>query len=223
MIASSGAVGCAFQPPTRELLGHIGRIEAPAGPVRRADVTVTLDSDRWSGVFTGVLVARPGRNPAVRLQLYPDLGNKILDLVASPTEIAAETDGAETLRTPRPPDGALEPSLPLLLAVTLLEYYEGIDAERVTGVRRRGPWWNRCWEIRLTPHDTGVEQRVRLDDEFRVLSRRFRYGPAQWQLRGDDTLVVSAWGLSCSIERNEVERLDDVPDIWFELPAGAAP
>ena len=53
-----------------------------------ASGTVTIESPWLSGQFRAAIAVVPGPEPRVRLQLFPELGGKVLDLTATAAGVA---------------------------------------------------------------------------------------------------------------------------------------
>lgn len=86
-----------------------------------------------AGTFDAV-VARDGE--ALRLQLFPDVGGKVLDLRLDAGGVAADLAGSAYRAAP-PLDRAA-PHLALVLALVVGELASPVTPDRVVGVRRRG-------------------------------------------------------------------------------------
>lgn len=118
---------------------------APADPATAASVRpmplaaivpgrceLELQSPGLSGTFDAV-VARDG--DGVRLQLFPDVGGKVLDLRVGGDGVTADFAG-QPYRAPAPLADA-PPHLALALAAVVGELASPVAPERVAGVRRR--------------------------------------------------------------------------------------
>ncbi len=122
--------GCnTFTAPTEEALAAL----QPAAPsdAFRATATVTIESDSLRGTFDALLVAEPAV-PRVRLQLFPDLGGVVLDLIATPERFVGEV-GDQSIDC-APVDAPR--SLLTFLGFTLLEMFHPVTPDRVRGQRR---------------------------------------------------------------------------------------
>ena len=184
-----------------------------------------LDAPSLSGVYQGLLAVRTGRDVHLRVQLFPDLGSKFLDLSVTPSGIEGRM-GDEKLSLELPAgndaDEAPEASLPFLFAVTLQEHFTALDPERVIGVRSL--WGN--WQLRLAPQGFGVEVTVVLDEELRILERRYRYRGARWRELPGEPLRIAAWGVELTLATTEEDVVAELPDGLFLVPpsnAGSAP
>ncbi len=153
------ATGCAsFAPPTPELLQQLPDL---AGRNLRATLAVHAELPQLSGVFEGVLVVRPAPYPSIRLQLYPDIGGKVLDIAANAAGVTIYTESPPrtwSFEEGRPPRELL---LPVLLAVTLQEHFAPLRP-RLEGARRSAPdrLHEHGWELQLSPHPLGIRTRT---------------------------------------------------------------
>jgi len=144
----------------------------------RERATLRVDSPRLSGVFEAVLVARPGSAARARLQLFPDVGGKVLDLVATPRRIAGTfPPTGESFEAALPPAGAAPRHLLFFMGVTLLELFTPVTPGRVRGARPDCD----AWEVELEPVVAGGEVRAWIDPAGAVTRRAFRYHGVSWQ------------------------------------------
>lgn len=130
---------------------------------------MSLDSPWLAGEFDGVVVAhRFDLNPVVRVQLFGDLGPKMVDLVARPDRIVGYfPQTREGIDCDLP--GEASPHLLLFLGASLVEEFLGwVDRSRVTGVRAEdgGAW------LRLRPMIHGTSSHLFLDRASRAKKRR---------------------------------------------------
>jgi len=137
------AIGCSgFARPTPEQLRLLTPPEEPPTPVlERLRVHVSLDSAWLAGEFDGVVVAMRGpEGPLVRVQLFGDLGPKMLDLLARPERIVGffpqTSEGIDCAL----PDEA-SPHLLLFMGASLLERYSRRTPARILGVREEPEGW----------------------------------------------------------------------------------
>lgn len=149
----------------------------------RSTTRVVIESPWISGSFAAVLVGRIGEDPAVRLQLLPDLGGKALDLLARPDRVRGSFPHAGESVDWRLP-GDAKPHPLLFIAITLLEEFGPPPAGRVTGVRDGA--------CRLRPVVPGTRVEMRSEEgSGEVLT--FSWGGATWTYAGGR--VVEAPGL----------------------------
>ncbi|MEZ5966474.1 MAG: hypothetical protein R3F56_21740 [Planctomycetota bacterium] len=193
----------------REELAHL--TFAP-GRAERIHLEVEVQSRSLSGVFDALLVTRPSP-PAVRLQLLPELGAPILDLVATPTAIGAVMQGDHAPRVWRgePGDPSLAP--PLLFGITLLEQHAPPAPARVVAGYPGPP---ASVDLRGLFPGTAITDAV-LDGD-RIASRTFRLGYVTWCDRlGRDEGQVDAPGLRLRARVLSREAADDLDDRLFQL------
>jgi hypothetical protein len=123
--------GChGFAPATSETLQRI-RAMALAQQLPSERFVLEIESAHLAGVFDVLCSSEPG---ALRFLLFPDVGGKVMDVRASPTEITAIL-ADQTYRAVAPLDQA-EPHLALLLAAMLIELRADVGKDRVMGERR---------------------------------------------------------------------------------------
>lgn len=127
-------LGCA---PWREVPEHqakeLERVAPGVDRPQRLKVRVDLESPWLSGQFDGVILVRPG--PAVRAQLFPDLGSKVVDLLATPDRIVGYFPMTqEGVDCSLPAEAKPHPIL--FMGLHLLERAAPVTRERMTG------WFN---------------------------------------------------------------------------------
>lgn len=197
--------------------------EAAAPPYLREKVVAKIVSPWMSGEFDGVILARTGDSPRVRLQLYPDVGGKILDLSASRDRITGYLPQAR-----QGSDHALplrgRPDVILVLGILLLEHYSGRWADRASGMRES----DEGWEVRLRPVARALDVFVFVGRDGRVQRRRYEWGCcAEWEqmLDGIVGFTVDVGDGSLSIRKTGSNPLPSVAENLFELklPADCAP
>lgn len=102
----------------------------------RGRAAVDVESPWFSGRFTAALVARTGADPAVRLQLLPDLGGKAVDLTITSSRLRGRfPHSGEEIDWALPGDARPHPLL--FIGLTLLEGFASAEG-RVTGYRPDG-------------------------------------------------------------------------------------
>lgn len=120
--------GCAGLPaPTPEALRRLKTsFPPPSSPYVRVHAEVRIDSDRFAGNFHAVLVARTGGDPQVRLQLLPDVGPKVLDVLATRQRIRGWfPQTGEMLDVALPSEARAHPIV--FFGLTLLERFADIE------------------------------------------------------------------------------------------------
>lgn len=172
------AAGCTSfdQPSDDRLRGLPLDRESPSGTVR-CRFRMSLDSPWLAGEYDGVVVAhRSPFNPVLRVQLFGDLGPKMVDLVARPDRIVGyfpQTRDGIDCELPR----EASPHLLLFVGASLVEEFLGrVDASRVTGVRNEngGAW------LRLRPAIQGTESLLYLHRSSPERTRRVSWTTGVW-------------------------------------------
>ncbi len=132
---------------------------------------VRIESPWFGGEFKAVAVERRGTSPLVRLQLFPDVGGKVLDLVASPDAVAAHwVHSGEVVQDREELIG--------FLCVSLIENACPLSWGRVRGGRRT----DEGYLVDLEPASNNLELSVRvsLDEDGRPLKRHYELGLVGW-------------------------------------------
>jgi hypothetical protein len=176
---------------------------------------MTVDSPWLAGEFDGVVLAREGPAPEARVQLFGDVGPKILDLVARPDRVAGffpQTREGVDCRLPS--EAAPHPLL--FLGVTLLEDFADVDEARVVGVRPDAGGLR----LDLKPVVPGMRSEALRAPDGRTLERRFRwmYG-LEWRERWErpDECSIQAKGLTLRIRVLETSPVEKRPERAFDL------
>ena len=214
---------CGFVEPSPELRSVLRYAPPPEGPCIRAKVRVKIDSPWIAGTFDGVLVARTGDSPIIRMQLFPELGPKALDLVASPSNVTGYfphkgqgDDHSLPLESiPTPIDG---------LGITLVEHFTTLGEERALGMRET----KEGWTLQIQPAVKDLKLEGRITKEGRVLSRSFRYSwLVRWtqEVHPDGGFSINAGKLSLRLSIKETKTIQSLPDKIFmlRLPEGTVP
>ena len=190
------------------------RLTADAPGAERLILEVELSSPHLSGLFDAVLITRAAP-PAVRLQLLPEMGAPILDVVAEPGAIAAYLHGAGTTTWRGQPDDP-PPGLGLLFGITLLEQHTPLAPARV-----------RCFAVGEPPRLTvvGLFPGTSLTEAelsgSSIAARTFHYGPVAWRDRQRaDGGEVTGPGFSLRAKVREREAAPDLTDADFVLAGG---
>lgn len=192
------AAGCSgFASPTPDQLQLLA--SPPSAPVlERYRIQMSLDSRWLAGEFDGVVLAKHGGEaPAVRLQLFGDLGPKILDLLARPDRLTGYfPQGREGIDCSMPREAAPHPLI--FMGASLLEQFSDRPASRVVGVREEPEGW---W-MRLKPVIPGMGVDAFRDRSGRVTKRRlsWMYGVGwveEWPT--PDEVRISASGVAIRV------------------------
>jgi hypothetical protein len=196
-----GAAGCAgFRPPTRSDLEKLDLPERPASPgYERLRIQMSIDSASLAGEFDGALLVRRDQSgPVVRLNLFGDLGPKMIDLMARRDRIVGyfpQTREAVDCALPR--EAAPHPLV--FMGATLVERFSEVSKSRVIGVREadEGRWW-----LDLRPAIEGMTTRVLWSRHDGVRESRFSwmYGLG-WREEWSDprSAIVRAAGISIRV------------------------
>ncbi len=226
-LAAALASGCrSWSEPTEMERRDAARAHPGIDRPARLRVRLDVESPWLSGQFAGVVLARPG--PEVRAQFFPDIGGKVIDLLATPRRIAGYFPMSREGMDCRLPEEA-RPHPLLFMGLHLLERVAPLAPERVTG-----------WKvIDRTPMDYVVaKEEARVDSVvegaslellfirhqasipfLQLRGRRFRWGfGIGWTERFEEgALLVEAPGLRLRVEVLERETLESVPASHFEL------
>jgi hypothetical protein len=197
LLASIGCSG--FARPTPDQLQELfPPTSAPEPVLERLRIHMSLDSAWLAGEFDGVVVAmRAPEGPVARVQLFGDLGPKMLDLLARPERIVGYfPQASEGIDCALPDEAA--PHLLLFMGASLLERFSRWTPARVLGVRGEadGSW------VKLRPTVRGTEVQAFCDRSGRPTKRRigWMYGLSwleEWS--GPDDLRLSAPKLSLRV------------------------
>ncbi|MEQ8766241.1 MAG: hypothetical protein RL885_20170 [Planctomycetota bacterium] len=180
---------------------------------------VRLDSEAISGSFRGACVLRHLPTPAVRLQLFPEVGGKVLDLAADETGFAGYFPQAARGVSHVWDEGPAPRHVLTFMAITLLERARGSDPERALAVWPEGTGWT----VELQP--LHVEAQVTLDVNARgeVLAKHFELRGARWtETVSEGGTRIEGKGFVLELEIESTSPAEDLPDALFhlELPPG---
>lgn len=145
------------------------------------DFVIEVESPYLTGVFDVFFTHDPD---AIRLQMFPDVGGKVLDLTVRKNAIDALMAG-ESYRAAAPFDAA-KPHLALVLAVILAELQCPILPERVMGERFGA---NGFLEVKLAPVLRGGRVIAEARQDGKIHCYRFRFGGLDFSLASDGTFV----------------------------------
>lgn len=203
--------GCAgFEPPTAEQLQAIDLPRTFSGSkdaATRLRVRVSVDSPWLAGEFDGVVLAKDlGTKPAVRIQLFGDVGPKIVDLSARRDRIVGYFPQArEGVDCALPREAARH--LLLFLGASLLERFTPKVSGHVEGVREEdGGLW-----IKLSPAIEGMTSTVYRDRAGAMSLRRLSWmAGISWEesQTADKELRIRAPRMSVRVRI--LEQTDDV-------------
>jgi len=207
------ASGCQAPPP-RALLERLPAAAPPTVFWRRQG-WVTIESEALGGRFRAALVAAVGEHPCVRLQLFPALGGKVLDLVATPERIAGYFPQARIGIDHRAGAGPLPRHLLVFAGLTLLEIHRPISAARILSARAAGTGWS----IVLSPVVESAGVTATLDRGGRIIERHYDLRGASWTERWprDGRLEIDAEAFRIEADLELAERDDQPPPGIFDL------
>ncbi len=190
---------------------------APSSPLREKS-RVRITTEHLRGDFESVLVASPGASPRARLQLFPEVGGKILDLAATRERITGVMPQAgRDVDVDVAQHGADAPrDLLFFMGVTLLEMFAPIPPSRVRGAVTDG----QRTVLRVEALVPGVDLFAVVGADGVVVERRFAFRGAQWVAREGDRLEIEGKDFEMTVERGAREPLAQsaAPDALFAIP-----
>jgi hypothetical protein len=177
------AAACAgFGPPRAETLAALAPM--PLAALVPGRFELELEAPGLTGTFDAVgAVVGEG----VRLQLFPDVGGKLLDVQASAAAVTADVAGHRYEAT-APLDGA-RPHVALVLAAAVAELAAPLGSDRVLGERVVAGGV----ELRLRPALGAGEVRAEVGSDGVLSAYRVRLGGVQFALHADGRLVGSGF------------------------------
>jgi len=219
-LAALLAAGCTtWHVPTSTQFALVSRTQRGIERPTRLRIRLDVESSWLSGQFEGVVVAGPG--PEVRLQLFPDLGGKAVDLLATPKRIIGYFPHLREGIDVRLPKEA-RPHPLSFLGLHLLE--RAAPSQAITGWRildgSTAASATRM-EIRLNSVVEGATVILVLHKhEPEVAERRLRwmYG-VEWTERpdGENGYLIEAPGARFRLKILERTELEAIPTGAFEL------
>ena len=218
-----GAAGCSgFAAPSPDQLKALGLDPSSVPPgttVERHRIRMSVDSPWLTGEFEGGVVARRGGSPAIRAQLFGDLGPKALDVAARPDRVVGYfPQSLNGVDCALPAEAVPHPLL--FLGVSLIEEFSARSEDRVLGIREEdgGVW------VLLQSAVPGLEVAEFRRADRAWTRRRFRwiYGVTWEQERsGPDELTITASGVLIRVKilERSVEAPRNPALLDLELPA----
>ena len=161
-----------FAAPRPATCAAIRPMPMAASPFERFELE--LASPALTGTFDGVIADTPA---GFRLQLFPDVGGKVLDL-----EVVVATGDARGTS----PDGPVDPRFAAVLAAMFAEVRARVGGERVLGERTAG---DGGIEVQLVPAFGTDPVVARLDPGFAIASYSFDLGRVEFVLHADGRLA----------------------------------
>jgi hypothetical protein len=218
LLAAGGCSG--FSSPTPDDFRRLRLDPAPPHPEAvRYRIRLSVDSAWLAGEFDGVVISREGPSPRARVQLFGDVGPKVVELLAAPDRILGYFPQAHEGVDCRLP-GEAAPHPLLFLGASLLEDFADLTEDRVVGVRQDPEGW---W-LDLKPVVPGMRSQALRSPDGRTIERRlvWMYGIG-WRERWDrrDEGDVRARGLSLRIRVLETAPLEQRPERAFTLEVPA--
>jgi len=206
-VLSSGCAALGPPPPELEALLP----GASAGSTRRTG-RLRVESPWLGGEFRVVAIERRGAEPRVRLQLFPDVGGKLLDLVARPDGVEARWTHEDELVVERR-------ELVGFLCVSLVEAATPLRWGRIEGGRRTADGYS----LLVEPGSRGLdlELRVELDEAGEVQARHFELDGIGWTEERAPRHRFHARDFEWVFLEEREEAIPDPPDTLFELRSGS--
>ncbi len=132
LATASAITGCAsFSTPRPETLAQVAPL--PLARIVPGRFELELASPGLTGVFDGVCAVD---GASFRVQLFPDVGGKVLDVTVGADTVSGELPGSR-YEASAPLDRA-EPHLALVVAALFAELLAPVDSQRVLGERTVG-------------------------------------------------------------------------------------
>ncbi|MCU0867607.1 MAG: hypothetical protein MUC36_27815 [Planctomycetes bacterium] len=184
LLALAGCAG--FGPPQAATLQRLRPMALAALVPGRFEVE--LDTPGLTGTFDAIAAVVDHR---LRLQLFPDVGGKVLDVEFDGSGVWAEMPGA-SYAAAAPLDRA-EPHLALVLAMVLAELLAPVEPPRVRGER---PVGNGGRQLDLRPALGSGTVRATLGADGAIEAYAFELGWLSFTLAADGTLAgrgVRGW------------------------------
>jgi hypothetical protein len=175
MLAATLTACAGFAPPRAETLAALQPM--PLAKVLPGRFEVELASPSLTGTFDAVCGVAANE---CRLQLFPDVGGKVLDLTLRAASVVAEFPGSRY--EANAPLDAAEPHLAIVFAAILGELLAPVSAERVLGERRAA---DGATEIGLRPALGSGSVVATLAPDGRVSAYRIEVGWVRVDLRAD--------------------------------------
>lgn len=171
LIATWLVTGCQqFHAPGPELALILKSSETAS---TRTSAICAIQSPAMSGGFRSIVV-REGRPPfRTRLQLLPDFGGKILDIVAAPEDVRISWS---YLPTATGNEGANH--LALAIGISLLESSTPLTKGRVIGIAKLGNGY--LLDVRPAFRMPDLQVHVLVSVTGTIIERRYRLGRLRW-------------------------------------------
>ncbi|MEM7167134.1 MAG: hypothetical protein AAF581_16855 [Planctomycetota bacterium] len=211
LLAVATGFGCrSFGRPPAALLHALGAQTQPTAS-GRAQARVTLRSPQVSGEFHGLLVATRTPTTKVRMLLLPDLGSRILDVIATQDRLWGTLPGGQQrLDVVR---GRAAPRRFLTFAgLTLLEAHIPVDESRITGARATAAGW----QVHLTATFPRLRVLADIDTDGQVIARHYRYRGVSWsEYVSSDSRTIEGSDFEMTIDQIVWEDDPELPEALF--------
>jgi hypothetical protein len=220
VLATAGC--CGFEPPTDAQLDQLfgpgprsGKFDTTgSGVFTRCRFRMSVDSPWLAGEFDGIVVARSAvEHPVLRMQLFSDVGPKVVDLRVSPDRMVGYfPQTREGIDCALPAEAAPHPLL--FIGASLADhFFAPAMRSRVTGIRESDDGWS----LRLDPIIEGVDSRAAVSRAGTVRKRAFSwvYG-AGWEEEpvGARELRITAPRISIRVTiQEEVQETSGKPGV----------
>jgi len=206
-----------FHPPSQAQLTLL-RSQQTADSQRplfeRREILVRATGSSFAGQFEGVWVARRTPRPQLRLQLFPDVGSKVLDLVVGPNRVTVGTSPqSQPYQRRFGPDGDSISRGVTVFAISLQQHWTGLVPSDVTGIRAAP----NGYLLQLRDHASGVSVHARVDSQMRLQQWLFGYRGVNWRLEVGSPLRFVAADARIEITTTAHERLRHLPAQLFSI------
>ncbi|MFT5289871.1 MAG: hypothetical protein ACI82F_001942 [Planctomycetota bacterium] len=201
-------------PPTFLLSWLDANGPAESHAFERTQGRVRIESPYLSGTFTSALIRRRGVDPAVRLQLYPELGGRVLDLTATPYGFEgiippADIDVSWSLSDGKPPRHFFS-----FLAASLMEESANLSAERAIGA---APGPEHSWLVALTPNFEGLKVVATLDAHGILKGKEYTLRNVSWTQDTQGQRSIVGVDFRMTILEEATAPTDHLADSLFRL------
>ncbi|MFT7485931.1 MAG: hypothetical protein ACI9F9_001783 [Candidatus Paceibacteria bacterium] len=175
---------------------------------QRHTARVTIQSDWFGGEFTALAVSSGGDSPAVRFQLLPNFGGKILDVLARADDVVAHW----------PHEGKVDRERKALigfLAVSLMERAVPITWDRVL----RGRTTESGYHVQLQPASHGLDLTIHADlsRSGKLEARHYQLGLVKWSEEFEPEHRFVAREFTWTFLEESDEQLESAPAALFVL------
>lgn len=221
-LSAYAAIGChRYIPLTPAQAKQLQENEAAAkAPYVRRKLLVDSNSEQLPGQFEGVFIGQREPQIRYRLQLFPDLGPKVLDMAIDAQHLIVTNSPKEPAYQQVFGENAPTIKRPLtLFAVSLYRHFGGLRQGDVIGSRSI----EGGYILRLKPHASGIESYAEVDPALRLKKWRFNYRGFSWELDVGPPVRLIADDTAIELRFSEEEGLDKLPDHLFDLSASGEP